>query len=138
MKDSAQVTAPGAIISMIAAVSTRPNKQNRSTCSRISPSIALALQLLCEPAHARWFLERSATHPLMADLVRRRVAVIATAGDPPTLVAKAAIGHLASVETRSGIGWSPAWPVRAATRQASIFFASGRYHLRRIPVSVRD
>jgi hypothetical protein len=42
MRDSAQVTAPGAIISMITAVSSRPNKQNRSTCSRISLSIALA------------------------------------------------------------------------------------------------
>jgi hypothetical protein len=34
MKDSAQVTSPGAINSMIAAMSTRPNRQNRSTCSR--------------------------------------------------------------------------------------------------------
>jgi hypothetical protein len=31
MRDSAQVTAPGAIIRMIAAMSSRPNKQNRST-----------------------------------------------------------------------------------------------------------
>src|SRR5262249_11981143 len=36
MRDSAQVTAPGAIASMIVAVSTRPNRQNRSTCSRMS------------------------------------------------------------------------------------------------------
>src|SRR5262249_31590405 len=35
MKASAQVTA-GAITSMIVAVSTRPNRQNRSTCSRMS------------------------------------------------------------------------------------------------------
>ena len=34
MRDSAQVTAPGAIASMIVAVSTKPNRQNRSTCSR--------------------------------------------------------------------------------------------------------
>jgi hypothetical protein len=33
MKDSAQVTDPGATISMIAAVSSRPSKQNKSTCS---------------------------------------------------------------------------------------------------------
>src|SRR5262249_40066367 len=40
MRDSAQVTAPGAIASMIVAVSTRPNGQNRSTCSRMSvPSV---------------------------------------------------------------------------------------------------
>jgi hypothetical protein len=57
MKESAQVTAPGAITSMIAAVSTRPNKPNRSTCSRIWLSIALAPQLSCEPAHVCWFLE---------------------------------------------------------------------------------
>jgi hypothetical protein len=31
MRDSAQVTCPGAIIRMIAAVSSRPIKQNRST-----------------------------------------------------------------------------------------------------------
>jgi len=37
MKASAQVTAPGAITSMIVAVSTRPNRQNRSTCSRKVP-----------------------------------------------------------------------------------------------------
>src|SRR5262249_57905604 len=30
MRDSAQVTAPGAVTSMIVAVSTRPNRQNRS------------------------------------------------------------------------------------------------------------
>jgi len=36
MRDNAQVTSPGAINSMIAAVSTRPNRQNRSTCSRMS------------------------------------------------------------------------------------------------------
>jgi hypothetical protein len=36
MRDSAQVTAPGAIANMIAAVSTRPNRQNRSTCSCMS------------------------------------------------------------------------------------------------------
>ena len=34
--DSAQVTAPGAMANMIAAVSTRPNRQNRSTWSRMS------------------------------------------------------------------------------------------------------
>src|SRR5262245_11765501 len=33
---SAQVTAPGAITSRIVAVSTRPNRQNRSACSRMS------------------------------------------------------------------------------------------------------
>jgi hypothetical protein len=36
MRDSAQVTAPGAVTSMIVAVSTRANRQNRSTCSRMS------------------------------------------------------------------------------------------------------
>jgi hypothetical protein len=36
MRASAQVTAPGAITSMIVAVSTRPNGQNRSTRSRMS------------------------------------------------------------------------------------------------------
>jgi hypothetical protein len=38
MRASAQVTAPGAITSMIVAVSTRPNrqKQNKSACSRMS------------------------------------------------------------------------------------------------------
>jgi hypothetical protein len=36
MRDSAQVTAPGAVTSTIVAVSTRPNRQNRSTCSRMS------------------------------------------------------------------------------------------------------
>ena len=39
MRDSAQVISPGAINSMIAVMSTRPTRpkrQNRSTCSRIS------------------------------------------------------------------------------------------------------
>jgi hypothetical protein len=38
MRASAQVTAPGAATSRVVAVSTRPNKQNRSTCSRMSLS----------------------------------------------------------------------------------------------------
>jgi hypothetical protein len=53
MRDSAQVTAPGAIISMITAVSTRPNKQKRTTCSRMPLPIALPPHPLCEPAHMR-------------------------------------------------------------------------------------
>ena len=51
IKDSAQVTDSGAIISMITAVSTRPKKQYRSICSRIPRSIALAPHPPCEPAH---------------------------------------------------------------------------------------
>jgi hypothetical protein len=38
---------------MIAAMSTRPNRQNRSTCSRISVPIALTPPPLCEPVHMR-------------------------------------------------------------------------------------
>ena len=37
MRASAQITAPGAVTSMIVAASTRPNRQNRSTCSRMVP-----------------------------------------------------------------------------------------------------
>jgi hypothetical protein len=51
IKDSAQVTDPGAIISTIAAVSSRPNKQNRSTCSRMPMPIAACAGLSCEPVH---------------------------------------------------------------------------------------
>ena len=36
MRASAQVTAAGAVTSMIVAVSTKPNRQNRSRCSRMS------------------------------------------------------------------------------------------------------
>src|SRR5262249_6899201 len=36
MRASAQVTAPGAVTNIIVTVSTRPNRQNRSTCSRMS------------------------------------------------------------------------------------------------------
>jgi hypothetical protein len=39
MRASAQVTVPGAVTSMIVAVSTRPNRQNKSTCSRMSVSL---------------------------------------------------------------------------------------------------
>jgi hypothetical protein len=35
MNDKAQVTERGAIINMIAAVSSRPTKQNKTTCSRM-------------------------------------------------------------------------------------------------------
>ena len=54
MRDSAQVTSSGAINSMIAAMSTRPNRQNRSTCSRISVPIA----------HMRWRANASHSRPL--------------------------------------------------------------------------
>ena len=53
MSDSAQVTSPGAINSMIAAMSTRSNRQNRSTLSRMSVSIALTPPPPCEPVHMR-------------------------------------------------------------------------------------
>src|SRR5262245_21463960 len=39
----------------------------------------------------------------------------------PKLRPRRSRSHLVSVETGSGIGWSLAWPVRAATRPASIF-----------------
>jgi len=35
MKESAQVTDPGATINKIAAVSSKPTKQNKSKCSRM-------------------------------------------------------------------------------------------------------
>jgi hypothetical protein len=38
MRASAQVTAPGAATNILVAVSTRPNRQNRNTCSRMSLS----------------------------------------------------------------------------------------------------
>jgi hypothetical protein len=53
MRDSAQVTSPGALNSMIAAMSTRPTRQNRSTCSRMSVPIALTPPPPCEPVHMR-------------------------------------------------------------------------------------
>jgi hypothetical protein len=49
MKASAQVTAPGAVTSIVVAVSTRPNRQNKSTCSRMSVSlvqIQIAMRIL--------------------------------------------------------------------------------------------
>ena len=52
-RDSAQVTASGAVTSVIVAVSTRPNRQNRSTCSRMSAPIALMPPPPCEPVHMR-------------------------------------------------------------------------------------
>src|SRR5262245_47981246 len=57
MTASAQVTAPGATASMIAAVSTEPNRQNRSTCSRMSVPLAW-LEILKPWAAAKmqlWF-----------------------------------------------------------------------------------
>jgi putative tryptophan/tyrosine transport system substrate-binding protein len=62
---------------------------------------------------------------LAADLVRRNVAVIATAGDDVALVAKAATTTilivLSPAKTRSGLVLSPALLGRAATRPGSIF-----------------
>src|SRR5262249_60223103 len=59
---------------------------------------------------------------LMVDLVRRRVAVIATAGDPPTLAAKAATETIPIAFGFSGdpvghrLGASLARPARNRTR----------------------
>src|SRR5215831_7101300 len=50
MRASAQVMAPGAVTSMIVAVSTRPNRQNRNRCSRMSvnqPSGEFGLRMYC-------------------------------------------------------------------------------------------
>src|SRR5262249_25122533 len=63
MRDSAQVTSSGAINSMIAAMSTRPNRQNRSTCSRISVPIALTPPPPCEPVHIRCAPMRRTSRP---------------------------------------------------------------------------
>jgi hypothetical protein len=72
MKDSAQVTAPGAIISMITAVSTRPNKQKRTTCSCMPLPIALPPHPLCEPAHMRCVpMRRAPSTARQGALVRR-------------------------------------------------------------------
>jgi hypothetical protein len=67
-RDIAQVTAPGATASMIAAVSTRPNKQNRSARSSMRLLIAFASRPLCEQVHsrpkkspARWTIRRAGT-----------------------------------------------------------------------------
>ena len=63
---------------------------------------------------------------LMADLVRRRVAVIATPGSTtprsrPKLRPRRSRSCSASCKTRSSLVLSPASPGRAATRPASIF-----------------
>ena len=62
----------------------------------------------------------------MADLVRRRVAVIATPAAPllrsrPKRRPRRSRSSSASAKTRSGSVWSRASPGRVATRQASIF-----------------
>ena len=62
---------------------------------------------------------------LMADLVRRRVAVIATPGNGPRsrpkLQQRRSRSSSASAMTRSSLVLSPASPGRAAMRPASIF-----------------
>ena len=52
MRDSPQVTAPGAVTSMIVAVSTTPNRQNRSTLGTV---LAMALTILAVEPSWFWF-----------------------------------------------------------------------------------
>jgi hypothetical protein len=63
---------------------------------------------------------------LMADLVRRRLAVIATPSSTvlrlrPKLRPQRSQSSSASEKTRLNLVWSPAWPGRAAMPQGSIF-----------------
>src|SRR5262249_13535327 len=54
MSDSAQVTSPGAINSMIAAISSRPTRENRNTLSRMLVLIsAYATPAVYETVHMR-------------------------------------------------------------------------------------
>ena len=68
---------------------------------------------------------------LMADLVRRQVAVIAPTGNlprwPPKLQPRRSRSSSASRKTRLNLALSPASRGRAATRPASIFFSPRRW-----------
>jgi putative tryptophan/tyrosine transport system substrate-binding protein len=73
----------------------------------------------------RWVEQIERVPALAADLVRRQVAVMVTAGHDPAFAARRQPRPSRSCSspptTRSGWGWSPAWPGLAATRPASIF-----------------
>src|SRR5262245_53767461 len=71
MRASAQVTAPGAIASMITAVSTRPNRQNRSRCSRMSVPLVQKQKLGVGEAAARSISFRKDECHVMHPLLRK-------------------------------------------------------------------
>jgi hypothetical protein len=64
---------------MIAAMSTRPNRQNRSTCSRMSVLIALTPPCLCEPVHMRCAPMRSHRAPTSLTKPSKATVIFAAA-----------------------------------------------------------
>ena len=119
MRARAQVTAPCAATSMIVAVSTRPNRQNRSTCSRMSvpfstksnphrllhqKRIALIKQVVRDPGHLPVPPER---HNEVGASLHEHLSVICKGWRAPDFRRssrdEAGVGWLVALEYSTGI-----------------------------------